>query len=280
MLHTNDPRELVRWHYVPKKPLAAAQLIASGSVDAETVAIIWLLLEHGASLTVAGPTNPQAGAGKTTTLNALLQFLPERTTVHYMEGMKEDFSFLHLPGARPDSTCVFSNEISNHLAIYMWGDIARRYLQLPGQGYQIVTTAHADTVEEVIRTYRHSVGIGAQEARRLGLIVNIGFTGRRFVSERRWMNVHFIYPFTDANNPLAIIPIPLARWNRSSDSFEHTDLSTRTRLAEWYGLSAHEFNAALARRIVCLRDLSSGGNATPSSMASAILQLRQREQKL
>ena len=48
-----------------------AQIIAMGSVDVETVALIWLLLEHGASLTVSGPTDPQPGVGKTTTLECL-----------------------------------------------------------------------------------------------------------------------------------------------------------------------------------------------------------------
>ena len=74
-----------------------AQIIALESVDAQTVALIWLLLEHGASLTVAGPTDPQPGVGKTTTLNALLQFLPEGTAIAYMSGMYENFSFYAYP---------------------------------------------------------------------------------------------------------------------------------------------------------------------------------------
>src|SRR5579884_2605641 len=168
MLNTNDNHELAFWHYVSQEPLSAAQLIARGSVDAETVAITWLLLEHGASLTVAGPTDPQAGAGKTTTINALLQFLPQGAAICYMEGMYEDFAFTRQPALYPATTYVLSNEISDHLEIYMWGNIARRYLRLPELGYHIATTVHADTVEEVICMYRRDLDLDAEEIRRLG----------------------------------------------------------------------------------------------------------------
>ena len=53
MFDPRDPYERYYWHYDSRRPLSMAQIIAQGSVDAETVALIWLLLEHGASLTVA-----------------------------------------------------------------------------------------------------------------------------------------------------------------------------------------------------------------------------------
>ena len=105
-----------------------AQIIAVHSVDAQTAALTWLLLEHGASLTVAGPTDPQPGIGKTTTLNALLQFVPEDTALAYMSGMYENFAFTQLPDIEPAHTYALCNEVSDHLPIYMWGRVARRYL--------------------------------------------------------------------------------------------------------------------------------------------------------
>ena len=62
-----------------KQELSIAQIIAQGSVDVETVALIWLMLERGASLTVGGPTEPRPGVGKSTVLHALLPLLPQQS---------------------------------------------------------------------------------------------------------------------------------------------------------------------------------------------------------
>src|SRR5205807_8666966 len=154
------------------RALSRAQSIAQGSVDVETVALTWLLLEHGVSLTVAGPTDPQPGVGKTTTLNALLQFLPEGTALAYMSGMYENFAFTRLPDIDPATTYALCNEVSDHLPIYMWGRVARRFLTLPAQGYHIATSVHADTIEDVISMYRDDLRVSPDDVRRLGLVVH------------------------------------------------------------------------------------------------------------
>src|SRR5256885_6659800 len=87
MFDPRDPMERFYWHYDSRRQLSMAQIIAMGSVDVETVALIWLLLEHGVSLTVAGPTDPQPGIGKTTTLNARNRFRPNATPLVYLYGL-------------------------------------------------------------------------------------------------------------------------------------------------------------------------------------------------
>ena len=136
------------WHYESDRQLSVAQLIALGSLDARTAALLWLLVERHQSLIVSGPTDPTAGAGKTTTLNALLGFLPAGSTLVYTQGMFEDFAFQS--EVDPPTTCVLANEVSNHLRIYMWGQVARKLLRLPQQNYAIATSCHADTVEDVL----------------------------------------------------------------------------------------------------------------------------------
>ena len=148
-----------------------------GCVDAQTVALIWLLMEHGASLTVAGPTDPQPGVGKTTTLNALLQFVPDDSALAYMSGMYEDFAFTQLPDIEPEHTYALCNEVSDHLPIYMWGRVARRYLNLTADGYHIATSVHADTIDDVLYMYQRDLRLTVEDVRRLGLIVNIGLVG-------------------------------------------------------------------------------------------------------
>lgn len=279
MFDPRDPYERYYWHYESRRQLSMAQIIALNSVDVETAALVWLLLEQGASLTVAGPTDPQPGVGKTTTLNALLQFLPEGTALAYMSGMYENFAFTRSPDINPATTYALCNEVSDHLPIYMWGRIARRYLTLPAQGYHVATSVHADTIDDVIRMYRHDLRLMPVDIQRLGLIVNIGLVGRTYPARRRWFTTHFIKPQTDPRHPDEIVPVPLSLWNDFDDTFEHADQAALDELATWVGMGCQEFDLALKRRIDCLQDLAQGSGATTREMYDAIDDFRQRKQQ-
>jgi hypothetical protein len=278
MIDPRDPYERYYWHYESRRPLSIAQIIALGSVDVETVALIWVMLEHGASLTVAGPTDPQPGIGKTTTLNALLQFLPEGTAVAYMSGMYENFAFTRLPDIDPATTYALCNEVSDHLPIYMWGKVARRYLMLPGQGYHVATSVHADTIDDVLHMYQRDLRLSPGDIRRLGLIINMGLIARLYPARRRWFTTHFISPVADPARPQAIVPVPLSLWNEVEDEFLHADAAIRADLATWAGLTPQEFADALALRMECLRELSQNGGVSRLEMQEAIQALRAREQ--
>jgi hypothetical protein len=274
MFDPRDPYERYWWHYDSRHQLSMAQIIAMKSVDVETVALIWVLLENGASLTVAGPTDPQPGIGKTTTLNALLQFLPEGTALAYMSGMYENFAFTQLPDIDPARTYALCNEVSDHLPIYMWGRIARRYLTLPARGYHIATSVHADTIDDVLHMYQNDLRVPVQDIRRLGLVVNIGVVGRVYPLRRRWLTTHFLQPYADPKCPDVVIPVPLSLWNKFDDTFEHADSSILDDLATWSGMSTSAFSAALQQRIDCLEDLSQGQGVDTSQMYNAIDALR------
>ena len=278
MFDPRDPYERYYWHYDSRRPLSMAQIIAQGSVDAETVALTWLLLEHGVSLTVAGPTDPQPGVGKTTTLNALLQFLPEGTALAYMSGMYENFAFTRLPDIDPATTYALCNEVSNHLPIYMWGRVARRYLTLPAQGYHIATSIHADTIDDVIFMYHHDLHLRPEDVRRLGLVVNIGLVGRVYPQRRRWLSTNLLQPTADLKHPDDIVPIPLSLWNEFDDTFEHADQSILDDLAQLTAMPSPEFSAALKRRSDCLQELAQQG-VDVNQMYDAIQELRKCEKK-
>ena len=274
MFDPRDPYERYYWHYESRRPLSMAQIVALRSVDAETAALIWLLLESGASLTVAGPTDPQPGVGKTTTLNALLQFLPEGTALVYMSGMYENFAFTRLPDIDPATTYALCNEVSDHLPIYMWGRIARRFLTLPGKGYHVATSVHADTIDDVMNMYRNDLHLNPEDVRRLGLIINIGLIGRSYPARRRWFSTHFVRPQADTKSPDAVVPIPLSLWNDFDDTFEHADQSILDELALYNGVTSQEFNMALKSRVDCLKDLSQGSGVDSRQMYDAINDLR------
>jgi hypothetical protein len=276
MFDPHDPYERYYWHYESRRPLSMAQIVALQSVDAETVGLVWLLLESGASLTVAGPTDPQPGVGKTTTLNALLQFLPEGTALVYMSGMYENFAFTRIPEIDPATTYALCNEVSDHLPIYMWGRIARRYLTLPSRGYHVATSVHADTIDDVMNMYSNDLHLAPEDVRRLGLIINIGLVGRAYPPRRRWFSTHFVRPVADANKPDEMVPVPLSLWNRYDDTFEHADSSILDELASYVGVTPQEFNKALKLRVDCLKDISRGSGIGAQEMFEAVNDLRTR----
>ncbi len=275
MFDPHDPYERYYWHYESRRPLSMAQIIALESVDTETIALIWLLLEQGASITVAGPADPQPGIGKTTTLNALLQFLPEGTTRVYMSGMYENFAFTRAPDVKPATTYALCNEVSDHLAIYMWGRVARRYLMLPRQGYHIATSVHADTIEDVVNMYQNDLLLKPEDVRRLGVVVNMGLVNRTNPVQRRWFSTHFFQPQPDPTRPDALVPLPLSLWNESADTFEHADAGVFHNLAIWVGMTSQEFICAYDKRVACLRELAQRG-ADIGEMLRAIKTFRQR----
>lgn len=277
MFDPRDPYERYWWHYDSRRPLSVAQIIAMGSVDARTAALIWLLLEHGASLTVAGPTDPQPGIGKTTTLNALLQFLPEGTALAYMSGMYEDFSFTQLPDIEPAKTYALCNEVSNHLPIYMWGRIARRYLTLPARGYHIATSVHADTIQDVIKMYQYDLRVPVEDVRRLGLIINIGVVGHIYPLRRRWFTTHFLHPHSDPACSGQIVPVQLSAWNELDDTFMQAEQKVLEDLASWIGLTPAEFTSALQTRVACLTEISCDEGVESQEMYEAVEHVRKKD---
>jgi len=250
MFDPRDPYERFHWHYDSKNPLSIAQIIAGQSVDTETVALIWLLLEHGASLTVAGPTDPQPGVGKTTTVNGLLQLLPVGSSLIYMSGMNEDFAFTGIPGIDPTTSYALCNEVSDHSSIYMWGGVAQHYLKLPSEGYHIITSVHADTIDDVIRMYHYELGLTAQDIRRLGIIVNIGL----IEGQRRWFTTHFLRPHSDPLHPETIVPLPLSIWDKGY--FHHAKQDILEEISDWTGLEIQDIITDLKHRSDFLRLLA------------------------
>lgn len=279
MFDPRSPYHRRRWHYDSDQPLSVPQLIARGSLDARTGGLLWLLVERHQSLIVSGPTDPTPGIGKTTTLNALLEFLPVDTTLVYTMGMYEDFDFVN--DTLGDSTCVLANEVSDHLPIYMWGRTARTLLTLPENGYAVATSCHADTIDDVLRMLRGDLRLRPEDLARLGVIVNIGLVGHVWPLRRRFLTVHFLLPANvdakaagsasgeEAGEEL----LRLATWDEASDSFVPGDDAVYDRLAGHLGMARDELDAALARRAACLQALAAGQGAGLRPTRAAIEQL-------
>jgi hypothetical protein len=285
MFDPRSPYQRRMWHYDADHPLSVAQLIASGSLDARTAALLWLLVEKHQSLIVSGPTDPTPGVGKTTTLNALLQFLPGGSMLVYTAGMYEDFSFKEQ--VTPEVTCVLANEVSDHLRIYMWGRVARALLRLPEEGYAVATSCHADTIDDVMNMLLGDLRLTTEDVRRLGVIVNIGLVGRLWPPKRRFLSVYFADPDQDADQ-LAAAPsarggvarpnvLCLASWDPTTDAQVCATDETLTRLASALGMERTAFDTALARREAVLSEQSQGKGTSPRVFRAAVEALQAEE---
>ncbi|MGH2504974.1 MAG: hypothetical protein ACRDID_20885 [Ktedonobacterales bacterium] len=253
MFDPRIPYQRRMWHYESDRPLSVAQLIAAGSLDTRSAALLWLLVERHSSVIVSGPTDPTPGVGKTTTLNALLGFLPLGSTLVYTMGMFEDFGFIsEVEAAR---SCVLANEVSDHLRIYMWGRVARKLLQLPGEGFAIATSCHADTIDDVLAMLRDDLRLPAEDARRLGVIVNIGLVGARWPYQRRFLTINYARPAGGDDEPFGMSLLRLATWQSGDDSFTPATSETLAELARMLEMTPAELEAAIQRRVERLEAL-------------------------
>ena len=292
MFDPRNPYERRMWHYESDRPLSVAQLITLGSMDARTGALLWLLIERHTPYIISGPTDPTPGVGKTTTLNAMLDFLPNGTALVYTSGMFEHFEFKELEEVQPASTLVLCNEVSDHLRIYMWGRVARRFLDLPAEGYAIATSMHADTFDDVLDALMGDLHLTAGQTSRLGLIVNIGLVGRVWPPKRRFLTVNLLLPESPDDNatkadgskvtPLRqereqVQILQLSRWVPQGDYFTTPDDATLTQVAAFLKMDTAAFTAALQRRIDCLEELSAGSGANLRATRRAIADLSAAE---
>ena len=123
--------------------LSLLDLIDAETVDLPLAAYLAATMRSGASLLVGARPG---GAGKTAVMCALLNFLPNRTTIRPVDSRAALADGQH---ARPGEVCYLAHEISNApYYAYVWGSEARAFFGLVDQGHIIASNLHADTLEE------------------------------------------------------------------------------------------------------------------------------------
>jgi hypothetical protein len=250
------------WHWQPPVPLSIMQIINAGSTDTALVALLWAMLSRRASMLVAAEP-PMAG--KTTTLTALLDLIPPDTRRVYLRGHYETFDFANHREADPVHTYVLANEMSDHLAVYLWGSRIYKTFELLDKGYAIGSTMHAETVDDVVAILNSDpLCVPPQWIARLTLVINLYVSGAYGAPMRRFNAVHMLLPgegdFSDDLLP-GVRPVLLSRWDRATDSFDHrfTRPDVQTHLAAWAGLSLNEWAKDVARRKAHLDKLRDEG---------------------
>jgi energy-coupling factor transporter ATP-binding protein EcfA2 len=190
--------------------MSITQIMRSGTLSPRIAAILWLAIERGASMILAADP---PGAGKTTLLTALLAFAPPEASVYFTRGWGETFDLPPRDAGTP--TFLMINEISDHLPVYSWGPYVQRSFELMADGYSLLSTMHADTVEGVIEQLVEENDVPVSHIAHLAFVVPIfvGATpeGRRV---RRVSEVAVLEPREGAYDRHTI-----AVWRRDDDTF-------------------------------------------------------------
>ena len=252
-----------RGRYLEPDRLSVLEIARSGTLDLRLASLLWLLMEFRASVLVAaGPSY----AGKTTTLNVLLDFLPPQVKEFRLRGEGEDFGFLK--GADPSQSYLVAEEFSDY-GDYVWGEVAQRAFELMGEGYALGGTIHARTAREVVLVLNEYLGLPAPTIARLGVIVTLNVTRPRLYGAEPVRRIATVSLITPAKDGLALQTI--AAGGQGSDSFVLADDKTlQTALAEKFDVGETSVHDAMQRREQVLQKLKTEGKLSRNEVRKGI----------
>ena len=272
------------YHWAAPQPMSAVEIIGSNVIDARLMATLWAVVSRRRSVMLSSEA-PQAG--KTTTLSALVDFLPEGTTGIFVRGWWEQFEWVD--EVEPGTGYLLVNEMSDHLPIYVWGRAARGVLMLAGKGWGMGGTMHADSLPEALDTFRTE--LGATDADLAGMTIYLQFSayftpaGMYRRVEEAW---HLRLDEAGALAPVRLgaiagdrsprmtgaqrLPSPPmlgSDGGRSAQPFEH-DPKAYVVLASSLGVEADALEAEIAERAAFLESLAERGICDPPAVAAAV----------
>lgn len=237
------------WNWEPPVPMSVTELLEAGNFDARTAALAWLVLESHGSLLIAAE---QPHSGKTTTLTAFLDFLPDEVRRVFIRGWSETFDYLDQ--TEPGGTLLLANELSSHLPVYLWGPKAVRVFRSLRQGYALASTLHADSAQEAVEQLTDELGVAKSDLERVDLlaVMRLYRTSRGGIA-RRLVSLHRVRGL-----------VPLVEWDQATDEHRHHEDAELDLLGE--------LRAELARRTEFLeRLLAHGVRDIPAARAALAL---------
>jgi hypothetical protein len=123
--------------------LSLVDLIDAGTVNPPLAAYLAAAMRAGVSLLVGARPG---GAGKTAIMCALLNWLPDRTTLRAAD---RPAVLADAQRDRPGEVCYLAHEIgAGRYTAYVWGQAARAFFALAAGGHTVVSNLHADTLDE------------------------------------------------------------------------------------------------------------------------------------
>ena len=158
--------------------LSIVDLLDAQTVTRDLADYLLAAIGSGASFLVGARPG---GAGKTTVMGALLNFVPPDVDLVPAVDIEAIEAGIRAPAPR---RCYVCHEIGwGVYYAYLWGPSLRAYFTLPAAGHLLVTNLHADTLEEaedqIVR--QNHVPVEAFRKMQLALFLEVrgGWQGRR-----------------------------------------------------------------------------------------------------
>jgi hypothetical protein len=201
-------REIDRCNQRGGRMLSLIDLLRAKTVDLDLAAYLATAVRRGASFLVGA--NP-GGAGKTTVMGALLNFVPADCRLHAADSGATLRDALDSPAGRQH--CYICHEIgSGPYYAYLWGAEARDFFALPRVGHIIATNLHADTLEECREQVCGDNGVAEEDFQRCRLCLFLALPGGGWHDRRRRMATVWE---SDGESPHRLV----WRWDAERDAF-------------------------------------------------------------
>jgi hypothetical protein len=281
---------------MPPRPRSIVELLRDRVLDAELASLLWLLLEARLPVVVVGPV----GAGRTTLLTALLDFLLADARPVPLAGAEEDFEWLPeapelgwrrerptIPAGatatpkrvRSGDTVLVVSELGGGPPVGTWGPRARIAIRALAVGYGMAATMTGHGLEDVLDRLRSApVSADDDELSRLGLVLALKMIPGDAQAEprRRVVAAHYVRPVVrDAHGHVQRMPpAVLAAYEPRTDRLEHFAWGIVGELAGRTGRRPIDFEHEQARRASYLAGLVKAGITDLDAVRTAIAEYR------
>ena len=219
------------------EPMTPLDLIRFGTYDAQTLAFLWLAIEHRKSLLVVGGT----ASGKTSMMNAVSLFIPQNAKVVSLEDTRE----IQLPHRNwlPTQTRELNAEgIKGDIDLFsllkacmrqrpeyiIVGEVrgveAQTLFQAMNSGHATLSTIHAGSVYEAINRLTHDpINVPPVMFQALDLVVVQAIYTLGKTRIRRCLSIHEI----EVTKNGEINPILLFEWDIQHDTFRRVSRKSK-----------------------------------------------------
>ncbi|MEO8228186.1 MAG: hypothetical protein ABI628_00340 [Chloroflexota bacterium] len=256
------------------RPASIVTLLRTRTLDSELGALLWLLLDGGVSLVVAGPGDgTESRAVRSTVLEAMLDLVPSTRRRLPLGGSTEDFAWLddaealgwvRTTPAAPTavdaaSVVIMAGDLGALPPADTTGDRARLVVRALSRGFGLAATMEAARLEDVLAGLRRRpVQLTDDELTNLGIVVVLDAGAAASGAPPRIVVAHYLRPLArDVHgHPQRLPPAVLATWDAAADRFEHFAWGIAAELAGRVGRRTGDFELEQERRAAVLTGLA------------------------
>ena len=265
-------------------PLTPVDLMRYGTFTPELAAYFWFVIESGSSLMYAGGT----ASGKTTSLNAILQFLPPEKKVVSIEDTRE-INLAHENWIAGLTRSAFGGQDAGEVSMYdllaaalrqrpeylivgeVRGREAQTLFQAMATGHAAYGTMHADSVASAVHRLSHApievprIMIPILDV--LAVQVQARIDGKMVRRVKDVTELVDLDPDTED-----ILTNRVFEWDSGTDAYTYTGSShVLERLREVRQWTEDDLEAEFQRRVRVLEALRDGDTHDLSAFASAVV---------